>query len=79
MLNSEIPTASNFRIHSFNEINLANGYSNDNGYVYINYMGCEKSINMVFMEQGMGNHALTAIKVKDVYIGDVSVKTKLGI
>ena len=47
-------------------------------YTY-NYMGCEKSINMVFMEQGMGNHALTAIKVKDVYIGDVSVKTKLGI
>ena len=47
--------------------------------VYLNYNGCKVPINILCIEQGKGNHALAAIKVKDVYIGNVSVKSKLGI
>ena len=78
-LNSKIPTESNFRICNVNEINLANGYNGIDGNMYLNYKGCNVPIKMLYIQQGMGNHDLTAIKVKDVYIGNVSVKSKLGI
>ena len=79
LLYRKIPTESNFRIYHGNEINLANGYENNEGMVYLNYNGCKVPINTLCIEQGKGNHALAAIKVKDVYIGNVSVKSKLGI
>lgn len=79
LLYSKIPTESNFRICSVNEINLANGYNDIDGNMYLNYKGCNVPIKMLYIQQGMGNHDLTAIKVKDVYIGNVSVKSKLGI
>lgn len=77
-LNSKKPD-SNSNIYRGNEINLANGYENNEGMVYLNYSGCKVPINTLCIEQGKGNHALAAIKVKDVYIGNVSVKSKLGI
>ena len=79
LLYSKIPTESNFRICNVNEINLANGYNGIDGNMYLNYNGCKVPINTLCIEQGKGNHALAAIKVKDVYIGNVSVKSKLGI
>lgn len=79
LLYRKIPTESNFRICNVNEINLANGYNGIDGNMYFNYSGCNVPIKMLYIQQGMGNHALTAIKVKDVYIGNVSVKSKLGI
>ena len=79
LLYRKIPTESNFRIYNVNEINLANGYNGIDGNMYFNYSGCNAPIKMLYIQQGMGNHALAAIKVKDVYIGNVSVKSKLGI
>lgn len=51
----------------------------DNGNAYLNHRGCNLPIEVLFIERGMGDHTLTTIKVKDVLIGNTSLKSKLGI
>lgn len=62
-----------------NETNPLCGYDLSNGDAYFNYKGCKKPVTLIHFEQGMENHTLTQIKVSDVYIGNTSLKTKLGL
>ena len=70
---------SNFKVFRSNEANFANEYKMDNGNLYFNHRGCEAPVEALIIERGTGDHSLTTIKVRDVFIGDTSVKTKLGI
>lgn len=79
LLYSNLEPVSNSNIYRNNEINLATGYKMDNGNAYLNHRGCNLPIEVLFIERGMGDHTLTTIKVKDVLIGNTSLKSKLGI
>ena len=78
LVNSKTPE-SHLIVSRNNEINVAVGYTMDNGNLYFNHRGCVEPVEALFFERGTGDHSLTTIKVRDVLIGNTSVKSKLGI